>query len=203
MNMRWQFSLERGATIIRLDSRARGSSWIPLSLFSFEYFWMRGGIFFCDVWGVKNEHDGDHYLETHSLLTSSSNNTHREWLRSLFGISRRARDNGVSLEMSWTGDTITISQSVVVVETQLQIHLFPFGLKVMYDLKQQRNCWSLPERATTVLDDYTRLFINIGTSQNEKIAMSRQLKNIIRALHSRAATSLNDISNSLAPIPSL
>jgi hypothetical protein len=65
--------------------------------------------FFLRCGGVKNEHDGDHYLETHSLLTSSSNNTHREWLRSLFGISCRARDNGVSLEMRWRGDTITRS----------------------------------------------------------------------------------------------
>jgi hypothetical protein len=44
------------------------------------------------------------------------------------------------LEMRWTGDTINISQSVVVVETQLQVHLFPFRLKVMYNLKQQRKC---------------------------------------------------------------
>ena len=35
------------------------------------------------------------------------------------------------------------------------------------------------ERAAKVLDNYTRLFINIGTSQNEIIAKSRQLKNII------------------------
>ena len=34
------------------------------------------------------------------------------------------------------------------------------------------------ERAATVLDDYTRLFINIGTSRNEIIAKSRQLKNM-------------------------
>ena len=169
MNMRWQFSLERGATIIRLDSRARGSSWIPLSLFSFEYFWMRGGVFFCDVGGVKNEHDGDHYLETHSLLTSSSNNTHREWLRSLFGISCRARDNGVSLEMRWRGDTITISQSVVVVETQLQIHLFPFGLKVMYNLKQQKKRWSLPAIwrvptfCWTIIPDYSSILALLET----------------------------------------
>jgi hypothetical protein len=39
---------------------------------------------------------------------------------------------------------ITIIQSVVVVETQLWIHLYQFGLKVMCDLKQQRNYWSLP-----------------------------------------------------------
>ena len=82
----------------------------PLLYFSFEYFWMRGGGFFAVWGGFKNKHDGDHYLETHSLSTSNSNNTHREWLRSLFGISRRARDrdNGVSLEMRWTVDTITI-----------------------------------------------------------------------------------------------
>jgi hypothetical protein len=59
------------------------------------------------------------------------------------------------------------------------------------------------ERAATVLDDYTRLFINIGTSRNKIIAKSRQLKNIIMPLLFRAATSLNDISNSLAPIPSV
>ena len=57
------------------------------------------------------------------------------------------------------------------------------------------------ERVATVLDDYTRLFINIGTSRNEIIAKSRQLKSIIRPLLSRAATSLNDISNRIAPIP--
>jgi hypothetical protein len=44
----------------------------------------------------------------------------------------------------WTGDLITISQSVDVVGTQLWIHLYTFGLKVMYNLKQQRNSWSLP-----------------------------------------------------------
>ncbi|KAL3774376.1 hypothetical protein ACHAW5_009073 [Stephanodiscus triporus] len=59
------------------------------------------------------------------------------------------------------------------------------------------------ERAAKVLDDYTRIFINIGTSRNEIIAKSRQLKNIISPLLSRAAASLNDISNSLAPIPSV
>ena len=59
------------------------------------------------------------------------------------------------------------------------------------------------ERAAKVLDDYTRLFINIHTSRNEIIAKSRQLKNIIRPMLSRAATSLNDISKSLAPIPSV
>ena len=79
-------------------------------------------------------------METHSLSTSNSNNTHREWIGSLRSITRWARDNGSSLEMRWTGDMITIRKSVVVVETQLQTHLFPFGPKVMYDLKQQRNC---------------------------------------------------------------
>jgi hypothetical protein len=59
------------------------------------------------------------------------------------------------------------------------------------------------ERAAKVLDNYTRLFINIGTSRNEIIAKSRQLKNIISPLLSRAAASLNDISNNLAPIPSV
>ena len=59
------------------------------------------------------------------------------------------------------------------------------------------------ERAAKVLEDYTRLFINIGTSRNEIIAKSRQLKNIIRPLLSSASKSLNDISNSLAPIPSV
>jgi hypothetical protein len=59
------------------------------------------------------------------------------------------------------------------------------------------------ERAAIVLDDYTRLFINIGTSRNKIIVKSRQLKNIISPLLSRAAASLNDISNSLAPIPSV
>jgi hypothetical protein len=59
------------------------------------------------------------------------------------------------------------------------------------------------KRAAKVLDDYTRLFINIGTSRNEIIARSRQLKNIISPLLSRAAASLNDISNNLAPIPSV
>jgi hypothetical protein len=59
------------------------------------------------------------------------------------------------------------------------------------------------ERAAKVLDDYTRLFINIGTSRNKIIAKSRQLKKIIRPLLSHAATSLNDISNSLAPITSV
>ena len=41
------------------------------------------------------------------------------------------------------------------------------------------------ERAAKVLDNYTRLFINIGTSRNE--IMSRQLKNIIMLFLSRAA----------------
>ena len=59
------------------------------------------------------------------------------------------------------------------------------------------------ERAAKVLEDNTRLFINIGTSRNEIIAKSRQLKNIIRPLLSSASKSLNDISNSLAPIPSV
>jgi hypothetical protein len=59
------------------------------------------------------------------------------------------------------------------------------------------------ERAAKVLEDYTRLFINIGTSCNEINAKSRQLKNIITPLLSSAAKSLNDISNSLAPIPSV
>ena len=59
------------------------------------------------------------------------------------------------------------------------------------------------ERAAKVLDNYTRLFINIGTSRNEIIAKSRQLKNFISPLLSRAAASLNDISNNLAPIPSV
>ena len=59
------------------------------------------------------------------------------------------------------------------------------------------------ERAAKVLEDYTRLFINIGTSRNEIIAKSRQLKNIIRPLLSSASKSLKEISNSLAPIPSV
>jgi hypothetical protein len=59
------------------------------------------------------------------------------------------------------------------------------------------------KRATKVLDDYTRLFINIGTSRNKIIAKSRQLKNFIRPLLSQAAASLNDISNSIALIPSV
>jgi hypothetical protein len=36
------------------------------------------------------------------------------------------------------------------------------------------------ERAAKVMEDYTKLFINIETSQNEIITKSRQLKNIIR-----------------------
>ena len=138
---------------------------LPFSIFHLNIFEFAVAVFLrCR--GFKNEHDGDHYLDTHSLTTSNSNNTHREWLRSLFCISRRARDNGVSLEMRWTGDTITISQSVVVVETQLQIHLFPFGLKVMYDLMQQWNCWSLPAvwreplRFWTIISDYSSIILN-------------------------------------------
>jgi hypothetical protein len=59
------------------------------------------------------------------------------------------------------------------------------------------------ERAAKVLEDNTRLFINIGTSQNKIIAKSWHLKNIVRPLLSCAAKSLNDISNSLAPTPSI
>jgi hypothetical protein len=51
------------------------------------------------------------------------------------------------------------------------------------------------ERAAKVLEDYTRLFINIGTSQNKIIAKSRHSKNIVRPLLSYADESLNDISN--------
>jgi hypothetical protein len=90
---------------------------LPFSIFRLNIFWIRGGGY-CGVGVFKNEYyDGDHYLGAHSLSTSNSNNTHREWLSSLLGVSRQARVNGLSLEMRWTVDTITISQSVVVVKT--------------------------------------------------------------------------------------
>jgi hypothetical protein len=53
------------------------------------------------------------------------------------------------------------------------------------------------------MEDYTKLFINIQTSRNKKIAKSRQLKNIIEPLLTCAAKSLYDISNRVAPIPSV
>ena len=112
---------------------------LPFSVFCLNIF-ERAVVVFLWCGGVQNEHDGDHYLETHSSSTNNSNNTHREWTSSLFSILRRARDNGSSLEMRWTGDTIIIRNAVVEMETQLPMHLFPFGPKVMYDWKQQRNC---------------------------------------------------------------
>ena len=50
---------------------------LPFSIFCLNIFECAVAVF-CGVGGFKNEHDGDHYLETHSLLTSNSNNTHRE-----------------------------------------------------------------------------------------------------------------------------
>ena len=85
--------------------------------------------------------DWDHISDFHSSSTINSN---RECPSSLYRVCRQARGNGIFLEMRWTGGMITIYQSVVVEETRLRIHRYPIGLKVMYDLKQQRNCWSLP-----------------------------------------------------------
>ena len=103
------------------------------------------------------------------------------------------------------GDLITFSQPVVVVETQLWIHLYPFGLKVMYNLKQQRSyCYC--QQSGEICESFrglNQLFINIETSQNKLITTSQHLKNIIRLLLLCAAKSLNDISNSLAPISSV
>lgn len=59
------------------------------------------------------------------------------------------------------------------------------------------------KRAAKALDKLTRLFINSGTFWNETIAKSCQLKNINGPLLSCAAESLNGISNSLPPIPSV
>jgi hypothetical protein len=87
----------------------------------------------------------------------------------------------------------------------VRIHRYPFRLKVIYDLKQQRNCWLLPAIWREVLRFWritpdTRLFINIGISWNTIITRSRQLKNITWLLLLSASKSLND---SLAPIPSV
>ena len=50
---------------------------LPFSIFCLNIFECALAV---SLWcgGVQDEHDGDHYLETHSLLTSNSNNTHRE-----------------------------------------------------------------------------------------------------------------------------
>ncbi len=80
----------------------------------------------------------------------------------------------------------------------------PTNSDVRYEaLKELLVTASNLDRAAKVLEDYTRLFINIGTSRNEIIAKLWQLKNIIRPLLSSAFKSLIDISNSLAPIPSV
>ena len=47
---------------------------LPFSIFCLNIF-ERAVAFFLWCGGVQNEHDGDHYLETHSLSTSNSNIT--------------------------------------------------------------------------------------------------------------------------------
>ena len=110
-------------------------------------------------------------------------------------IPRNAVDRGFDNYLSISGGGGTRTDSPVPIQTKSDIRFEA--------TKELLATASNLERAAKVLEDYTRLFINIGTSRNEIIAKSRQLKNIIRPLLSSASKSLNDISNSLAPIPSV